>query len=82
VTIETCSGSQLAIVAETKAPARINKAKARADTLACVRSLSGTQPVTEMFSARSICGELKNLRYYSSPGLLDLRIGMISWRSS
>jgi len=52
--METCSGSQLASAAETKAAATINPAKARAETPVRVRVLRGSQPLTEMFSARSI----------------------------
>src|SRR4030095_2295790 len=95
--IEACNGSQLAAAAESKALPTMIVANAPADTRVCRSLLGPVQAATEMFSTRSIGThaslsgdasipardgtQVSNLRY-SSPGLLDLRIGIMSFMFS
>src|SRR5436309_1321863 len=81
--IDICSGSQLAVATETISVQIKIAANVFTDTRVRSRALARGHAAIEMFSARCIAvPQVANLRYYSSPGLLDFLNGMISFMLS
>jgi hypothetical protein len=65
VTIDTCSGSQLATAAETIVLQTMIAAKTPADTLVCERGFGPDHAAAEMFSTRSIGTHASRARFAS-----------------